>query len=94
MGQVSLGNVYYFDTAGGAVNNGSPTKISKIALWGTDGASLLFTVSGYPVVRLSVAINGTSQDSNWQEVNFGEGIYFSNASITSVAAGSGYVFIV
>ena len=94
MSNLNLGTVYYFDT-NGTINNSKPVRIKKVALWCIDATSeLTLTVSGSPTIKLAHVLNATSQIAQWQECNFGgDGWLTSNASIATVTAGSGYVFV-
>lgn len=95
MPNTSLGsNVFYFDT-NGAINSGKPTSIIKIALWATNssGELLMAIGTGVPVVKISFSTY-PYYIHQWHECNFSSpGWYVTNASILSVTAGSGYVFV-
>ena len=95
MSNLVLGNVYYFDT-NGAINNSNSTKIKKVALWCLDATSeLTLTVSGSSAVKLAYVQHSTgAAAAQWQECNFGgDGWLVNGASIATVTAGSGYVFV-
>lgn len=94
MANTSFGNVFYYDT-NGAVNGGKEVSIQKIALYGQDTTSLLtFAIgTGVPVVVLSFATSGPNVENRWREVNFNPPYYCNNASILTVTAGSGYIFL-
>lgn len=93
MSNLTLGTVYYFDT-NGAINSSNPTRIKKVALWCIDNTSeLTLTVSGSPVIKLAYVQNASSI-AQWQDIDFsGDGWWVENASIETVTAGSGYVFV-
>lgn len=94
MANTTWGNIWYFDT-NGAINNSKEVNIQKIALYGIDTTSqLVFAIgTGVPVVVLSFATSSPNVENRWREVNFIPPCYANNASILSVTAGSGYVFI-
>lgn len=96
MPNINLGsNVFYFDT-NGAINNGKQTSIIKIALWGIDTTSALVMAigTGVPAVKLTFTTSVPYLVNQWQQCDFAyPGWYVNNASILSVTAGSGYVFI-
>ena len=89
-----FGNIWYFDT-NGAINNSRNIQIQKIALYGIDTTSqLVFAIgTGIPAVVLSFATSSPNVENRWREVNFIPPCYVNNASILSVTAGSGYVFL-
>ena len=90
----SFGTIWYFDT-NGAINSSKEVSISKIALYAIDTTSqLVFAIgTGVPAVVLSFATSSPNIENRWREVNFIPPCYVNNASILSVTAGSGYVFI-
>lgn len=94
MANQSFGTILYFDT-NGAINNGKAAQIQKIAIYGVDTTSqLVFAIgTGVPAVVLSFSNSGAQVENRWREVNFFPAQYVSGASILSVTAGSGYVFI-
>ena len=95
MPNTNLGcNVWYYDT-NGAINNGKPAYISKIALWSVDTTNGQITMAigtGISVVKLSFS-NGQYVTDPWRQVDFSPPWYITNGSILSVTAGSGYVFL-
>ena len=94
MANQQFGNVWYFDT-NGAINNSKVVSISKIALYGIDTTSLLtFAIgTGIPTVILNFTTSSPNVENRWREVNFIPPFYANNASILTVTAGSGYIFL-
>lgn len=94
MPNTSWGNIWYFDT-NGAINSSNNTHIQKIAIYAIDTTSqLVFAIgTGVPAVVLSFATSSPNVENRWREVSFNPPCYVKNASILSVTAGSGYVFI-
>lgn len=94
MANQTWGNIWYFDT-NGAINNSKNTAIQKIAIYAIDTTSqLVFAIgTGVPAVVLSFSNSGPLVENKWREVNFNPPCYVNNASILSVTAGSGYVFL-
>ena len=93
MANWDLGNILKFDT-NGAIKNSDNVYIQKIALWGVNGTSeLTFAVNGTTALRLMIVANATNQTPNWQSETFNPPLYINNASITTVTAGSGYVYL-
>ena len=94
MPNTNLGsNVWYYDT-NGAINNGKPAYISKIALWAVDSNAVLVMAigTGIPVVKFSV-LNSQFVTNSLFTARFKTPWYITNGSILSVTAGSGYVFV-
>ena len=93
MGNWDLGNILYFD-APGAIKSSDNVYIQKIALWAVDGTSeLSFSVNGTTTLKFAHVINATSQISQWHSESFSPPLFVSNASIATITAGSGYVYL-
>ena len=88
-----LGNILYFDT-NGAIKSSDNVYIQKIALWAVDGTSeLTFAINGTTTLKFAHVVNATSQISQWHSESFSPPLFVSNASIATITAGSGYVYL-
>ena len=92
MANKDMGNIIIFDT-NGAVRSSDSLSIQKFALWGVDGTGeMTVAMNGTTILKLGVVVNGTNESIHWVSESFNPPLYLNNLSVTSVTAGTGYIY--